>query len=85
MRMVVVFIVLLLLMRFGAELPATHSAIAGMHPSGGANLSTLAVAIALGVLPLIGIAGLFRSFSRWHRNFHHRMRTDGIDIHGRRR
>ena len=77
MRSIIVICALLLLMRFGSELPFTHSLLASGQ-TGGANIGSLAAGALIGGLPLLGIVYLFRAFSRWHRGFHGRMRADGL-------
>ena len=72
MRFVTIIVGLLCLMRFGGLVPI------GSTQPGGANLGTLAFATVMAGVPLLGIVGIFRIFSRWHRGFHTQMKTEGI-------
>jgi hypothetical protein len=86
MRAIMVFAVLLLLIRFGSGSSVTHTALSGVQStSGNGNLSNLAIGFAMGVLPLIGFIGLFRSFGRWSRRFHGQMKNDGVPLRNRGR
>jgi hypothetical protein len=83
MRAIMVFAVLLLLIRFGAGLPIAHTAVSGgQSTSGSGSLSSLAIGFAMGVLPLIGFIGLFRSFGRRHCRVHAQMKNDGLPLRG---
>jgi hypothetical protein len=84
MRSIIVIFALLLLMRYGSELPFTHTVLASGQESG-TNIGTLAAGALIGGLPLLGIFYLFRAFFRWHRDFHGRMRAEGRRVFPRGR
>lgn len=75
MRGILFFAALLLLMRFGSGV--------SLSSASGATVGSLALGVALGVLPLLGFIGLFRSFGRWHRGFHARMKAGGLPLRSR--
>jgi hypothetical protein len=84
MRSIIVIFGLLLLVRFGSALPFGHTVLASGQQEH-ANIGSLAAGALIGGLPLLGIFYIFRAFFRWHRDFHGRMRTDGLRLFPRDR
>lgn len=88
MRTLLVLAALVVAIRLSTYLPELPTAT-GLQPpyvqaSQQVSLSSLLVGFCLGVMPVVGIFCLFRSFNRWHRAFHASMKASGITGRGPR-
>jgi hypothetical protein len=82
-RAVLVIFGVLVVVELGSQLPLTHAAIgAAQHPGGEVTLGSLLVGLVL-CLPIVGFFRLFRLFHLWQRDFHARMKAQGVARRGR--